>query len=355
MGLDLLDQLPRLEIGDDAFARREAVEAPVARRCFVVDARVGRKDVDLLESVALACLVVVEVVGGGDLHAAASEGGIHQLIGNDRDAAMDERQIDFPADECPIAFVRGMDRDGGVAEHRLRPGGGDAETRASVGERIADMPEEAVFLFRYHFQIGDGGAQHRVPVHQAASTIDESLVVELHEGLDHRRGKALVHGEALVGPVHGCAHPPELLADRPAGHRLPLPHPLDECFSTDVLAGEAFGVELTFDHHLGGDAGMVAAGLPQGVARPHPLVAGEGIHDGVLEGMPHVQGPGDVGRRDHDAVGRTAPGGGEVLFLLPGPVPLLLDQGGIVGLVHDVVGYPELVREARWRIGRACR
>ena len=330
---------PRLEVGDDAFACLEAVQTLVARRRVVVDACVGGEDVHPPESVAFSRLVVVEIVGGSDLHAAAAEGGVDHCVRDHRNAAVDEGQIDHPADERSIALVLGMHRDRAIAEHRLRSGGRDHQARASVGERVADMPEVAVFLFRHHFEIGDGGTEHGIPVHEAAAAVDEPLVVELHEGLDNRRGEPLVHGEALVGPVHGCAHSPELPADRPAGDRLPLPHPLDERFPSDVLSGEPLGVELAFHHHLSGDSGVVAAGLPQSVVRPHAVVTRQGIHDGVLEGVPHVQRPGNVGRRNHDAVGGTASGGSEVALLFPDSVPLLLDSGGVVGLVHDVVGH----------------
>jgi hypothetical protein len=46
---------------------------------------------------------------------------------------------------------------------------------------------------------------------------------------------------------------------------------------------------------------VVGTGLPQGVFTLHALVANHGIHDGLLEGMTHMQTAGDVRRRDHDA------------------------------------------------------
>ncbi len=64
-----------------------------------------------------------------------------------------------------------------------------------------------------------------------------------------------------------------------------------------------FGGALALDQHLGGDAGVVGAHLPEGVAFLHPPPADQGVHDGVLEGVAHVQTAGDVGRRDHDGVG----------------------------------------------------
>jgi hypothetical protein len=62
-----------------------------------------------------------------------------------------------------------------------------------------------------------------------------------------------------------------------------------------------FGGNLTLNHHLGCDTRVVGTGLPQGVFALHALVANHGIHDGLLEGVTHVQTAGDVRRRDHDA------------------------------------------------------
>ncbi len=88
------------------------------------------------------------------------------------------------------------------------------------------------------------------------------------------------------------------------------------------MTGFALGGQLAFDYHLGGDTGVVGARLPQGVVTLHAVVAGQRIHDGVLEGVAHVQGTGDVGRWDHDAVGIlviTLLGlGGEIAVFFPG-------------------------------------
>ena len=45
---------------------------------------------------------------------------------------------------------------------------------------------------------------------------------------------------------------------------LPRPDAFGEGFAAEVAAGRAFGGELALDHHLGGDAGVVGAGDPDG-------------------------------------------------------------------------------------------
>ena len=64
--------------------------------------------------------------------------------------------------------------------------------------------------------------------------------------------------------------------------------------------------QLALDHHLGRDAGMVGAGLPQHVLAAHALEAAQDVLQRVVERVAHVQRAGDVRRRDDDAVGLGA-------------------------------------------------
>ena len=98
---------------------------------------------------------------------------------------------------------------------------------------------------------------------------------------------------------------------------------LSRNFSRPMLA--AAGLlplhQLPLDHHLGGDAGMVGAGLPQHVLAAHALEAAQHVLQRVVERMAHMQRAGHVGRRNHDAVGLGAgalgPAGAEGARLLP--------------------------------------
>ena len=79
------------------------------------------------------------------------------FVGDDRDAPADQRQDGVPADQMPVALVVGMHRDGGVAEHRLRPRGrdGDEAYRRQALDRILDVPEMALDLDLLHLEVGD--------------------------------------------------------------------------------------------------------------------------------------------------------------------------------------------------------
>ena len=123
-----------------------------------------------------------------------------------------------------------------------------------------------------------------------------------------------------------------MLDDGAAALFFPGPHPLEESLAADAVAGQAFGLQM-FDHHaFGGDAGVIGAGLPQGVATLHAPPADQGVLQRVVEGMPHVQHAGDIGRRDGDGVrrlaGAFARSGLETPGVLPAAIDLAFDGGG---------------------------
>ena len=202
MRVDFLEQPGGFEVGDHALACLESIQAAVLRRHFVVERGIGREDVDHRQRVTLADFVVVEVVRRRDLDAAAAERRIAVVVGDDRHQAAGERQPDLLADEMLVALVGGVYRDGSVAQHRLWTGRRDDQVAAAVRERIAQVPQAAGFGLRDHFEIGQCRVQDRVPVHETLAAIDQSILVQAHEGLEHGLGEACVHREAVTRPVH---------------------------------------------------------------------------------------------------------------------------------------------------------
>ncbi len=66
------------------------------------------------------------------------------------------------------------------------------------------------------------------------------------------------------------------------------------------MTGHALRGKLTLDNDLRGDARVVGAGNPGGVAAFHTVVAGQAVHNGLVEGMTHGQRFGYIGRRQLD-------------------------------------------------------
>ncbi len=370
----LLEQAGILHQRHDLAAGLEAIEADqrggyLARRqraAGVVaggDARIAIHDVDQRQVVAAADLVVVEVVAGGDLDAAGTEGRVDVGVGDDRHQATGERQAHLAADQVAVALVLGIHRHRGVAQQGLRTGRCHDQVAAAVGERVAEVPELSLLGLGDHLEIRQRGVQHGVPVDQALAAVDQPFLVQRDEDLGDRGRQPLVHGEAVAAPVHRVAQPAHLPADGAPRLLFPFPDPGDEGLAADVGATLAGGVELAFHHHLGGDAGVVRARLPQCAVTAHAVVARERVHERVLEGVAHVQRAGDVRRRDHDAVGGAAARWRKQAAPLPFLVEALLDAGGVVGLLHaHALCFPSggpcrgrNVPAARRRSGRAAR
>lgn len=254
------------------------------------------------QPVPAADLEVVRVVGRGDLDRAGAELRVDVLVGDDRDTAAGQRQLDLGADEMGVPLVLRVDGDRGVTQHRLGPRGGDDDRGIAVP--VPDGDQLAVVLLVLHLDVRDGGQTARAPVDDALGAVDQLVVMEPLEDRLDGLGQALVHREPLPRPGDTVAQAPHLARDLAAGLVLPLPDPLDERLTAQVVPGDALLGELPLDDVLGGDTGVVHARLPEGLVALHALTAGEGVDEGVLEGVPQVQGAGDVRRRDDDGVRR---------------------------------------------------
>ncbi len=329
--LDRFQQAQRLEVGHDLLARDIAVHAAVFLGSVVVDLGVERQDADLRQLMALAHRIVVEVMRRRDLDAAGAEGLVDVVVGDDRDFAIGERQLERLADQMHVALVGRIDRHRDVAQHGFRTRGGDRQMAAAIGQRVADVPHRTVLFLGHDFEVGHRGAQHRVPVDQALAAIDQALFEQSHEHFGHGLRQPVVHREVFAAPVGRGAQAAHLAGDGGAGLFFPFPHFFDEFFAAQVMARNLLRIELPFDHDLGGDAGMVGAGNPRRVEAAHAVVARQAIHDGLVEGMPHVQGAGHVGRRQLDAERRFAGvgGGAEIPALFPFGAPEFFYVGGV--------------------------
>ena len=205
---------------------------------------------------------------------------------------------------------------------------------AAVRKRIAQVPQRPGFFLRDDFQVGNRGQQFRVPVDQAPAAVDQTLPIQFDEYPFDQCRQIGVHGESLARPVERGAHAAQLPGNDAAVFFLPVPDALDESLASDLFPAGAFGVQLPLDHHLGRNAGVVGADLPQGVAPEHAMVTDQGVHDGKLEAVAHVQPAGDVRRRNRDAIGFAVSLRREIAGVLPCAVPAVLDVPRFEGLVH---------------------
>ena len=261
------------------------------------------------------------------------------FVGHDGNAAPGDRQDDVLADHALVAGVLGVDGHGHVGQHGFRARGGDHDMVGpvieahTIGQRIAEPPEAALDLARFDFEVGNRGLELGVPVHQPLVAVDQALIVEVDEDLDHRAGEVRVHRELFAAPVHRAAQAAQLARDRAAAFRLPFPHLGDELLAGVVGALVTGGFELALDDHLRGDARMVGADHPQGVLALEALVTDHDVLKRVVERVADVERAGYVGRRVYDGkrLGLRALGT-EQAALLPMLVPARLDGTRFKGL-----------------------
>ena len=324
---------------------REALAKRLLRLCFAqagrIHARVLIEDGQPGQIVTEPRLEVVEVMSGRDLDRAGAEFPIDENgISHNRDAALGQRQCNALADQSVVAGVFGVDGDAGVAQHGFGPRRGHREMRCRViRKRVTDVVQLAGGIFMFHLDIGKGGEAAGAPVDQPLPPVDQAVLMKPDEHLAHGLRQAVVHREPQPVPVARRAQPFELLDDRAAGLRFPVPHPLDEPVAAELVARGAFRQQLLLHHVLRGDACMVGPRHPQGVPALHAAPADQDILDGVVQGMSHVQGAGDVGRGNDDHVGTAfrRRGGMEITAFGPGPVPACLNLLRIVGFFHGAL------------------
>ena len=85
-----------------------------------------------------------------------------------------------------IAFIIGMYRDSGIAQHGFRSCGGDHQMSIAIAERVAHVPQMAVLLLTQNFQIRQCRMQHWIPVDQALAAVDQALIVEADKNFPNR-------------------------------------------------------------------------------------------------------------------------------------------------------------------------
>ena len=125
-----LDEQPLrwLRSSSDRFARFSEFESRV-RSAFGRDLAVFAHDGHKRKVVALADLVVVEVMRGRDFKTAAAEFAVDVRVGDHRDQATEQRKHGFFAMQVRVALVFGMDCHGRVAKKRLGTSRRDHELR----------------------------------------------------------------------------------------------------------------------------------------------------------------------------------------------------------------------------------
>src|SRR5207247_3070908 len=128
-----------------------------------------------------------------------------------------------------VANILWMDGGSGVPHHGFRSRRRDGQVRGRiVRQRIADVVELAGGIRVLHLDVGEGSETPGAPVDETFPAVDEAVFIEPNEHLAHGLRRALILREAQAVPVARRTMALELLDDRAAGLRFPLPDLLDE-------------------------------------------------------------------------------------------------------------------------------
>ena len=222
------------------------------------------------------------------------------------------------------------------------------------------MPEIALQILRFHFQIGNRGFQLGVPVDQPLVAVDQPVLVQIDEGFQHGLAEMLVHRELLAAPVHGAAQAAKLGGDRAARFLFPFPDLLHEVLTGIIGALVLAGFQLAFHHHLRGDACMVRTHNPQRILAAHAFIPDHDILKCVVQRVADMKATRHIRWRVHNRIGFcTGTLRPEQAVFLPMGIPAGLDRGGVecggeLGF-HKVCGFASGTRrnQANWLLLRA--
>ena len=333
---DVVEQTVLVEPLDDGLAALIAVHAGELA-VALDDHRVLVEDVDLRQVVSLAHSVVVGVVGWGDLNEAGTKVSVDMPILKDRNLAVDNRQHDGLTHKGGLLGILRGDGDARVAEHGLGARGGDDDVVLAVdrlGQRVAQVPQVALLVLVLGLVVRDSGGAVGAPVDDALAAINQAVVVPVAEDLTHGLGIVLVHGEALVVEVDGAAHALDLLDDDAAVLVGPVPAGVDKLVAANLQAANALALELLVDLGLRSDTGVVGAQHPARGPATHAGHTDDGVLDGVIGGVAHMELAGHIGRRNGDGAVAHA-----LAALVVAAVKPLLQDRRLVGRRIVVLGH----------------
>ena len=133
-----------------------------------------------------------------------------------------------------------------------------------------------------------------------------------------------------------------MVNNRAARLGFPFPYALKKFFPAQSEAALLLTLhQLPLDDHLRRDAGMICARLPKHILAAHPLEPAENILQGRVERVAHMQGTGDIRRRNDDCEGfrpcPLRPACPESARLFPRRRNTAFDRLGIESLFHHEI------------------
>ncbi len=303
-----------LEVLQDLFAAFFGGETLIIRTGSGGHVAIFADDLNALEVMAFADFKIIEIVGGGNLDGAGAIGGVGVFVGDDRDGAVGEGEMDKAADESLVAFVGWVDSDGGITEDGFGASGGNDDFRDVLvwviigafvgggGELIGDFPKVTGLILVFNFDVGEGGLVVGTEIDEFFAAINHAVVPHLFKGFVDAGDDVFVKSKSQVRPGAGGTegadlefHVAALLFDK-------VPDAGIEFITGVFEASMTFFFEGAFIDDPSLEAGMVGArDVPSGFAA-EAVVASQGILEGDGEAMADVKIAVGVGGRHDDGI-----------------------------------------------------
>ncbi|MPN30629.1 hypothetical protein SDC9_178100 [bioreactor metagenome] len=182
--LNLNERAALFEFFDDCLAAFKAVHAFKLTAVFVDMAVVG-EHAQHRQSRALGNLKVVRVVRRSHFNRARAKGHVNVFVRHDGYRAADNGQYHVFADHVLVAFVFRVDRNAGIAEHRLGARRSDGDRTVSVFGVIAHVPEVALLILMLDLNIRERRFALGTPVDNAVAAVNQPLFIQLDEYVDN--------------------------------------------------------------------------------------------------------------------------------------------------------------------------
>ena len=294
---DARQQPKLLDIFHDTFPRFLA-RKPGIRAALRGDLRVVINHLNQRQAMPLAGLEIVHVVRRRNFHHTGAELRIGDVVENDRNLALHQRQHHLAPMQVGIAFVARIDCDCCIAQHRLGSRRRHHQITIGAYHRITDVPKMPRRLFVHRLQIGNRRLASRAPVDHVLAAIDQAFFVKADKRFAHGARQTRIEREAFARPVARRSQLDHLPLDRAARLRFPLPHPCFECLAAHLASLQAFLGKLALHDHLRRDPGVIRARQPQRHIAAHAMPAHRDIDLSVLQHVPHMERTGNVRRRN---------------------------------------------------------
>ena len=274
-------------------------------------------NIDCGETLPLRHQKIIRIVRRGYFDRSGSEVLIHHVIGDDFQLSANDWKNSLLSDKVHVALILRVNSDSNIAKHSLGTGCGNENKAGGAKNRIFNIPERTLMFFVINLFIWESCLAARTPINQIFASINKSFFVEANENFRNRSGHSFVHCKPLPLPIAGKSHSFQLFYNAAAAVFFPLPNQLDKFFPAQVVT--AFILLLSqhsFNHVLGGNAGVVGSRQPQRFFIPHPLKPDNNILNRIVKSMSHMQYISHVRRRDHNRV-RLAVGIGFCMKIIP--------------------------------------